>query len=286
MKLKANNQMNKKHIDKILRKIIKGIKKLNFKSTDNVYLGIDLGKVLFNDYKKIFENENVSLNEIRNYVTTKIIKNLKNYFKNGTIIVPSFNFDYFKDRKFNKLTKSTLGPFENSFIKEKGVSRSNHPIFSICAFGKNKKKILEPCGLFSFGQNSPFNNFIKNNVIFLNIGLPFKDTCTYVHHVEHLNGVNHRYYKAVTGKVYEGGKYINKTYYSFVRYKLIMDNVKRAEYKIEKMLKNKKYLKEINDPKIYLSKVYAKDVFKCANDALHRDPFVFLKKKLIVESNY
>ena len=58
--------MSKKNIDKIIQKIFKGIKKLNFKSTDNVYLGIDLGKVLFNDYQKIFENENVPLNEIRN----------------------------------------------------------------------------------------------------------------------------------------------------------------------------------------------------------------------------
>ena len=123
--------MNKKHIDKIIREIFKGIKKLNFKSTDNVYLGIDLGKVLFNEYKKIFENENVPLNEIRNYVTTKIIKNLKNYFKNGTIIVPSFNFNYFKDRKYNKkLTKSTLGPFESESVPTRNRQKRGHNVFA------------------------------------------------------------------------------------------------------------------------------------------------------------
>ncbi len=279
--------MSKKHIDQTIKKIIIGIKKLNFKSTDNVYLGIDLGRIFIHDYKEIFKSENFSLDEIRKYSTSKIIKNLKTYFKNGSIIVPSFNFDYFKEKKFNKkFTKSTLGPFENAFIKEKGVSRSNHPIFSISAFGKNKNKILKPCGLFSFGQNSPFNNFIKNNVIFLNIGLPFKNTCTYVHHVEHLSGINHRYYKAVSGKVFESGKYINKTYYSFVRYKSVMEKVERAEYKIEKLLKNKKYLKELKNNKIYLSKVYSKNVFSCANKALMLNPSFFLKKKTIVKTNY
>jgi aminoglycoside 3-N-acetyltransferase len=279
--------MSKKHIDQTVNEIITGFKKLNFRSTDNVYLGIDLGKIFINDYQKIFESGDLTLNEIRKYSINKIIENLKSYFKNGTIIVPSFNFDYFKERKFNKnQTKSSLGPFENSFIKAKGVSRSNHPIFSISAFGKNKKKILTPCGLFSFGQNSPFNNFIKNNVIFLNIGLPFKSSCTYVHHVEHLSGVNHRYYKAVSGKVFESGKYINKTYYSFVRYKSVMEKVKRAEYKIEGLLKNKKYLKEVKNSKVYLSKVYAKNVFSCANKALQLDPSFFLEKKTIVKTNY
>ena len=279
--------MSKKHINQSIKEVITGIKKLNFKSTDNVYLGIDLGKIFINNYKKIFASEDLTLDEIRKYSINKIIKSLKSYFKNGTIIAPSFNYDYFKERKFNKnLTKSSLGPFENSFIKERGVSRSNHPIFSISALGKNKKKILEPCGLFSFGQNSPFNNFIKNNVIFLNIGLPLGSTCTYLHHVEHMAGVNHRYYKAVSGKVFESGKYINKTYYSFVRYNFIIEKVKRAEYKIEKLLKNKKYLKEVNNDKVYLSKVYAKDVFSCANKVLQLDPSFFLEKKTIVKTDY
>ena len=279
--------MSKKHIDQKINNIIIGLKKLNFKSTDNVYIGIDLGKVFINDYDKIFESNHLDLNQIRQYSIDRIIKNLKSFFKNGTIIVPSFNFNYFKDRKFNKnFTRSSLGPFENSFIKKKGVSRSNHPIFSISALGKNKNKILKPSGLFSFGQNSPFNNFIKNNVIFLNIGLPFKSSCTYVHHVEHLSGVNHRYYKAVTGKVFESGKYIKKTYYSFVRYKSVMKKINRDENKIEKLLKNKKYLKEFKNNNIYLSKVYAENVFSCANKALQIDPCFFLEKNMIVKTDY
>lgn len=276
--------MSKRDIDNTVNKIILNIKNLNFKSTDNVYLGINLGKIFINDYKKIFYNDNLNLNQIKEYTVNRIIKSLKIYFKNGTIIVPSFNFEYFTKKKFNKYTtKSTLGIFENFFIKKRGVVRTNHPIFSICALGKNKKKILQQDGLFSFGQNSPFNNFIQNKVVFLNIGIPFKETCTYLHHIEHLNGANHRYYKAVTGKVFENGRYINKVYYSFVRYNFI--KARKAEYKIEKLLKKKKYLKEINDYKIYLSKVNAKDVFECANKALQINPSFFLEKKTIVKIN-
>ena len=49
---------------------------------------------------------------------------------------------------------------------------------------------------------------------------------------------------------------------------------------------NKTYLKEINNEKIYLSKVYAKDVFSCANKVLQHDPSFFLEKKTIVKTNY
>ena len=65
-----------------------------------------------------------------------------------------------------------------------------------------------------------------------------------------------------------------------------MEKVKRAEYKIEKLLKNKKYLKEVKNNKMYLSKVYAENVFSCANKALQIDPCFFLEKKTIVKTNY
>ena len=133
--------MSKKQIDQKIKNIIVGLKKLNFKSTDNVYIGIDLGKVFINDYEKIFESNHLDLNQIRQYSIDKIIKNLKGFFKDGTIIVPSFNFDYFKERKFNKnFTRSSLGPFENSFIKKKGVSRSIIQFFQFLHLVKIKIK--------------------------------------------------------------------------------------------------------------------------------------------------
>ena len=114
-------QNSKKHIDQTVNEIITGLKKLNFKSTDNIYLGIDLGKIFINDHQKIFESGDLTLDEIRKYSINKIIENLKSYFKNGTIIVPSFNFDYFKQYTI----------FSNTVLHEKtiglGIYRSYQP---------------------------------------------------------------------------------------------------------------------------------------------------------------
>ena len=80
------------------------------------------------------------------------------------------------------------------FFKTKKYSWEHSSNLLNCNMGENKK-IINPCGVFSFGANSPFSNFLKYKVKFLNIGIEWKNTCTYLHHIEHLNGINHRFYK-------------------------------------------------------------------------------------------
>ena len=259
----------------------KSLKNLKFKSTDNVYIGINLGNVFKKQRKTLFKKKN-NINKIRENCAKIIFKTLTKYFSNGNIIVPTFYYEYFKKKKFNKYkTGSSLGFFENYVIKQKNVLRSNHPVFSIAVYGKHKKKITQPSGPFSFGVNSPFNNFLRYKVIFLNLGVKFKDTCTFLHHVEHMNGINHRYYKAINGKIFENKKYIDKTSFSLVRFKSIKS--KKAEYKIEKLLKNNRYLKEFNKYGFYVSKVKSTDVYKCSINKLIEDPSYFMSKKTIVK---
>ena len=93
------------------------------------------------------------------------------------------------------------------FVFKKGVHRSDHPINSIASWGKNSKFLTENHGPYSFGYNSPFEKFNKLKVKFLNIGITYGKTCTYVHHLEHLNGINHRFYKAVKGFVFHNKKF-------------------------------------------------------------------------------
>jgi aminoglycoside 3-N-acetyltransferase len=275
--------MNNSEIYKeISRNIVFSLKNLKLKNSDNIYLGINLGAIIEKNSKQLFSSENVDLKKIRTDCAKLVFKTLSEYFLNGTIIVPSFNFDYFKSKKFNRRTTTTsLGYFENFFIKQKNIVRSEHPIFSISVIGKNKNKFITPCGPFSFGINSPFNNFLKYKVKFLNLGIKFKDTCTYLHHVEHLNGVNHRYYKPVRGKIFKNNKYINKTYYSFVRFNFLKS--KKAEYKIEKNLKDKKLISEQSKYGFYTSVVKAVDVYNCASENLIKNPSYFMTSKTIVK---
>ena len=266
----------------ISTKLERSLKKLNFKSSDNVYVGINLGNIFFNDLRTLFRGKKPNIEKIRSECSNIVFKTLINYFNKGNIIFPTFYYEYFKTRRYNKFTSpSSLGYFENFIIKQKKVIRSQHPIFSIAVYGKNKHSLVNPSGPFSFGVQSPFNNFLNQNVIFLNLGIKFRDTCTYRHHLEHLNGVNHRYYKAVNGKLFRGGEYVKETSYSLVRFHSLTS--KKAEYKIENILKKNSKIKETNKYGFYVSKIRSSDVYNLGMKSLYKDPSFFMSKKTIVK---
>jgi aminoglycoside 3-N-acetyltransferase len=271
-----NNKFNQISID-----LKKNLKKIGIKKNDTVYLGIDLGKT-FKSYKELLFNSD-KLSDVKKNCSDIVLTCLKECVgSNGTIICPSFSFNFIKSKIFNlKKTRSDLGYFENYFLNQKDIVRSLHPIYSLCVWGK-KKKIVEPCGKFSFGENSPFSNFLKFNVKFLNIGIKWIETCTYLHHLEHLNGLNHRFYKPTTGKIIHKNRHFIETYYNPVRYTGLSS--KKAEYKIEKHLKNNFFLKEVKK-KIYCSSLETKDIHNLGMKILKKEPSYFMTKKINVFIN-
>ena len=260
----------KKDLSKYLRKI--GIRR-----GDTIYLGVNLGKTFLSYKKNLFLK--VDMYSLRVKCCEVIFNCLKELVGNdGTIIVPTFSFSFIENKKFDiKKTPSSLGFFENFFLKQKKIKRSCHPINSISVWGKNKS-ILKPCGNFSFGINSPFSNFLDYKVKFVNIGCRWIETCTYVHHIEHLNGLNHRFYKPTTGRVNFSGYYKTETYYNPVRF--LSYNSEKAEYKIEKFLIRKKMIREVNK-KIYCSSIESKDVYHTGLNLLKKNPSFFMSKKTI-----
>lgn len=253
------------------------IKKIGIRSGDTVYLGVNLGRTFFSYKKDLFEDDNIP--SIRKKCSELILSCLRKILGNsGTIIVPTFSFSFIEQRKFNiKNTPSSLGFFENFFLKQKKIKRSLHPIYSISVWGKNKD-ITNPCGKFSFGVNSPFSNFLSYNVKFLNIGCRWIETCTYIHHLEHLNGINHRFYKPTTGRVNLNGIVKTDTFYNPVRFSNLKS--KKAEHKIEKFLLKKNMIKELNK-KIYCSSINSKDIHEVGLNILKKNPSFFMSKKSI-----
>ena len=92
---------------------------------------------------------------------------------------------------------------------------------------------------------------------------------------------NHRYYKAIKGKIYKKNKYEEKTCYSLVRFQKL--TAKKAEYKIERLLKKSHSLKETNLKNIYISRVNVEDVYYTALKALKKNPSYFMTKESIVK---
>jgi len=260
------------------------LKKLNIKKNDVVYFGLDL-KNYFLPFVKHFKKNPVLLDN--KYLCEVFLKDLKKYFlPKGTIVFPAFTWKFIKNKKFHP-NQSTpeLGIFEKYIFNKPGFLRSKHPVNSVVALGKRKKEIVSNHGSFSFGANSPFEKFPKLNLKFVNIGVYFYNSCTYTHHLEHINGLNHRYYKFVEGLIKDKNKYIKKKFFFLVKYKYFDKELKRDERKFYELLKRKKFAKELKIKNIIFSSINSKDVYREGLKYLKADPSNFMKNNIVVQFN-
>ncbi len=258
------------------------LKKLRIKKTDTIYLGLDLKNFyipflnLLNKDPNLFDKN--TLNKI-------FYKNLKEYFlPNGTVIFQAFTWSFIKKKTFHpRFNSPDIGSFEKYVFNKPGIARSSHPTNSIIAFGKNKNLVSKNHGLYSFGANSPFEKFKDLNLKFVNIGVPLENSCTYLHHLEHINGTNHRFNKLINGKVFVNNKYLRKNFYILVKYKNISTAVDRNEKKFFDYLRKKNKLKSLKVNHVLFSVVSCEDVYNNGLSFLKDDSSYFMKKKIFVK---
>ncbi len=258
------------------------LKKLRIKKTDTIYLGLDLKNFyipflnLLNKDPNLFDKN--TLNKI-------FYKNLKEYFlPNGTVIFQAFTWSFITKKKFHpRFNSPDIGSFEKYVFNKPGVARSSHPTNSIIVFGKNKNLVTKNHGLYSFGANSPFEKFKDLNLKFVNIGVPLENSCTYLHHLEHINGTNHRFNKLINGKVFVNNKYLKKNFYILVKYKNISTAVDRNEKKFFDYLRKKNKLKSLKVNHVLFSVVNCEDVYNSGLSFLKDDSSYFMKKKIFVK---
>jgi aminoglycoside 3-N-acetyltransferase len=139
--------------------------------------------------------------------------------KNGTIIVPLFNFDFINRNVFSiKNTPSQMGILTELFRKKYSSCRTGHPVYSFGVFGK-KKKYFENIDNFSaYGEESPFAVLKRFGGKIAILDLEDQDSMTFYHHIEEINNVPWRYNKIFNGLcVDKNGKKKNKEYSIFVR---------------------------------------------------------------------
>lgn len=267
------------------KNIIKNLRSNNVRSNDHLYLGVDMG-MIFYQYRKYPEIIDV-INKNKLNLTRFVLKILKKYIsKKGSLICPTFSYSTIKTGFFDvKKTKSDLGIFSQVFLEDKNSLRSDHSIHSISAIGKFKKIIKLGHGDFTFGINSPFENFLKYKVKFINIGVPLWQTCTYVNHVLHLNGCNYRFYKSFKIKKKIGNKLKISYDFDFLRFKNLNESL-RNETIFEKVLKAKKLIKYNKKP-IFFSVSNARAVYDVTKKLLKKDSAILLKgsKKIIFNDN-
>ena len=200
---------------------------LGIKPGDTIFLHGNAGITSQYIYKK-------GQNPVRGF-----FNELKTFLCNGTILVPSFTYSATKGQVFDVLmTPSEVGLFSEEFRMLEGVVRSHHPIFSICAFGKNAEYFTNGCIKDCFGKNTFFDLVYNMNVKIVTLGCPF-ERVTFIHFVEQQLNISYRYFKTFSAKILIAGiqKSFNVNY--FVRNLKIDTELNFTPLEVEALRQNK-----------------------------------------------
>ncbi len=248
--------------------IINSLKKVGIKKGQTIFINAHLWK-----FGQIIGAKNK-----QDFFKTFLDSFLTVLGKNGTIAINTHSFQVLRhgEKFIHEKTRSTSGEFADYIRNQKGALRSNHPVFSVTAIGKNKKILCLNNSLHNYGYNSPFQRFLELDGKILNLG---QDPVfnPFLHIAEFLAGVPYFYNKLTKVNYQKNKKNINKYFSSSVRYLNLDIKWRREinELKInlikDKILKSKKLSED------YVHLMSARKYIETAVKLLSKDQFKFIE---------
>jgi len=150
----------------------------------------------------------------------------------GTLIMPTFNFDFCKGEPWDvRSTPSQMGAITNMVREHPEARRVFHPIYSFAVLGVKAEFLTQERCKSSYGRNSLFGKLRDLDGKIMIVGLSYTNSMTFFHHVEEMEGVDYRYMKSFTGLVTdEHGKTYEDTFTMLVR-----DIEKNVETEVDPM---------------------------------------------------
>ncbi len=116
----------------------------------------------------------------------------------GTLVVPTFTYSFCKGQDFDPdNTPSTCGAFTEMLRRLPGALRSEDPLFSVAALGRQAREMTRDAPLDCFGPNSFWDRFLGAGGMVCNLNLDAGST--YIHFVEKSLAVPYRYDKPFSG---------------------------------------------------------------------------------------
>lgn len=205
------------------------------------------------------------------------IEELVSYFRDGTVIVPAFSYSATKGELFDrKVTPSEVGLFSEKFRVTKGVIRSNHPIFSVCAIGKYAEYFTSSSLNDCFGKETFFDKIHKKNAKIVTLGCALERGMTYVHYVEQKLNVSYRFFKTFDAQIKREHIIENLKVRYFVRSldlntKLDLSCFEKAAIQSGKLCKKP-------FGRFFARTIAAADFFDVASKLVENDEYVLIKE--------
>src|SRR5919106_4191691 len=120
----------------------------------------------------------------------------------GTLIMPTFNFDFNKGIPWDvRTTPSKMGILTELVRKDPRAKRVFHPFYSFAILGKHAEMLGSLRYKSSYERNSVFGKLRDLDGKIMVIGLSYTNSMTFFHHIEQMEGVDYRFLKQFTGAV-------------------------------------------------------------------------------------
>ena len=195
LKIKKNNKIF------FQNNLLNYFKQLKIKQGDTLFIHSDISIL------KRF-GSNLDLRDMLEVLISSLSKIVG---KKGTLVFPAYYYEVQKKKYFdlNSSISKELGILPIYVNSLKNSYRSINPITSVVAIGFNAKKICNPNYPSSYGFNSPFDILTKLRSKMLFFGTDLSGM-TYVHYVEFLLSVPHRYNKYIKLKIKDKTKKITE----------------------------------------------------------------------------
>jgi len=139
--------------------------------------------------------------------------------KDGTLIMPTFNFDFNKGVPWDvRKTRSKMGALTEVVRMDPRAKRVFHPFYSFAILGKHAEMLGSLRYKSSYERNSVFGKLRDLDGKIMVIGLSYNNSMTFFHHIEQMEGVDYRFLKQFTGEVTdENGNTYTDTFEMLVR---------------------------------------------------------------------
>ncbi len=120
----------------------------------------------------------------------------------GTLVMPTFNFDFNKGVPWDvRTTSSRMGVLTELVRKDPRAKRVFHPFYSFAILGKHAGMLGSLRYKSAYERNSVFGKLRDLDGKIMVIGLSYTNSMTFFHHIEQMEGVDYRFLKQFTGEV-------------------------------------------------------------------------------------
>lgn len=255
---------------------------LGVRSGETIYLGLDMSRLPLPRWPAALSREGIRAREERwcAFLFEQIMDMLG---PEGTLLVGTFTYSCANPNVPFVLeeTPSELGPFTNWLRQHTAAIRSLHPVFSVAGVGAHASDILSHAGAAAFGPCSPFGRLAAHSGRFVNLGIPFRQSLSYVHHLEQCYGCNHRYNRVFQGPVYENDRRVDREFLGYMRWRGIDASVNVGP--LEDELKRSGLLLEVDTSGVFGQSALVTDIDQIGYAMLTKSACAFSSRNVRID---